>query len=114
MSENVQIKKRNFFLQILLMIVTFGLYSIYWYYVTFKELNSFRQIKHESPILYTILLFIPFLSLISLYQYSHLYEDASNAKLSKWILFLLWIFFPIAVWLIVQMDLNERAEGMAS
>ena len=33
------IKYRNMLMQVLLFIVTLGIYAIYWYYVTSKELH---------------------------------------------------------------------------
>ena len=41
------IKYRNMFVQVLLFIITFGIYGIYWFYVTFDELNIANG--KESP-----------------------------------------------------------------
>ena len=44
--------------QVLLYIITFGIYSIYWFHVTFNELNTANG-KEASGCLWTILLFVP-------------------------------------------------------
>ncbi len=64
------IKYRNLFVQVLLMIVTFGLYGIYWFYQSAKEMKSLDPSSEAQPGLWTILLFIPFGFLYSWYQYS--------------------------------------------
>ncbi|MBQ10934.1 MAG: hypothetical protein CMJ45_05230 [Planctomyces sp.] len=59
------IKRRNMLVQILLFIVTLGIYGIYWFYATSKEMVEYKKLD-GSPILWTILLFIPFGSFFSL------------------------------------------------
>jgi len=39
-----------------------------------------------------------------------LFEDVADDHMNKWILFILWIVFCPAVWFIVQMDLNKKAD----
>ena len=48
------------------------------------------------------------------YKYSELFEDVSDEGLNQWILFILWIVFCPAVWFLVQMDLNRKAEATAT
>lgn len=108
------IKYRNMFLQVLIFIVTFGFYSIYWFYQTACELQSIAQDHDAEPILWTVLLFIPFAGLYSYYKYSELYEKVSYEHFNRWILFLLWIVISPVVWIIVQMDLNNRAQRPAT
>ena len=103
------IKYRTMFLQVLLVIATLGIYTIYWFYQTAVELKEVTGDKDASPTLWTILLFIPFGSFYSHYKYSELFERASADKLNKWILFVLWYFCPIVVWIVVQLDLNRKA-----
>lgn len=103
------IKYREMPVQVLLMIVTLGLYSIYWFYQTAVELKSITDDTEASPTLWTVLLFVPFGAIYSFYKYSEMYERAALERLDRWILFLLWIVFSPAVWFIVQTDLNRRA-----
>ena len=46
-----QIKKRNMVMQVVLMIITLGIYAIYWYYSTLKELHVANGIYARDYIL---------------------------------------------------------------
>ena len=105
----VGVKNRNMLAQIGLMIITLGLYSIYWFYSTAEELKYLGKDQFANPALWAVLLFIPFGGLYSIYKYSELYQKVSSDSLNMWILFLLWIVFAPAVWFIVQTELNKKA-----
>lgn len=109
-----QIKYRNMFVQVLLMIITFGFYAIYWFYQTACELKAIASDHNAEPGLWTVLLFIPFGCFYSYYKYGELYQTVSTEGLNRWLLFLLWLVFSPAVWIIVQMDLNKRAQGVSA
>lgn len=104
------IKKRNMLTQVFIFVFTFGLYGIYWFYQTAKELKSIAQDNEAAPGLWTVLIFVPFGIIYSHYQYSKLFQKVSTEKLNKWILFLLWLVFAPAVWFLVQTDLNNFAD----
>ena len=108
-NRQAQVKYRNMWSQVGLMIITFGFYSIYWFYQTAMELSDLADDRRAEPALWTVLLFVPFAGLYSYYKYGELYETVSVQRFDRWILWLLWIFFSPAVWLIVQSDLNRRA-----
>ena len=108
------IKHRNMLVQVLLFIVTFGIYGIYWFYQTTVEMKHLEQDPEISPGLWTVLLFIPFLNFYAHYKHAELFEDVSDEALNKWIVFILWIVFCPAVWFIVQMDLNKKADLMTA
>lgn len=105
-----QVKKRDMLAQIFIFVFTFGLYGIYWFYQTSLELKSIAQDEEAAPVLWTVLLFIPFGAIYSHYKYSEIFEKVSSEKLSKWIIFILWLVFCPAVWFIVQRDLNAIAD----
>ncbi len=105
-----QIKYRNMVVQVLLMVITLGFYSIYWFYETAQELKIATQDSEASPTLWTILLFVPFGIFYSYFMYAELYQKVSSEKIDKWIIFILWIFFAPAVWFLVQRDLNNMAK----
>jgi hypothetical protein len=107
------IKRRNMIAQVFLIIITCGIYAIYWFYQTATELQGIANDQEASPALWTVLLFIPFGAFFSYYKYSELYEKVSTEKFNLWVLFILWLVFSPAVWFIVQMDLNKRAEAGA-
>jgi len=103
-----KIQRRNMWVQVLLYVVTLGIYSGYWFYETSKEMSETLGRKDET-LLWTILFFIPPLSLYSMYKQVELYEAFSEKAVERWVIFLLWIFFAPAVWFIVQRKLNETA-----
>lgn len=103
------VKNRNLLIQVVLFVITFGLYGIYWFYQTAQELKSLASDPEAAPGLWTVLIFIPFGIIYSHYQYSKLFQKVSSEKLNKWILFLLWIVFAPAVWFLVQTELNARS-----
>ena len=103
------VKYRNMWSQVGLMIITLGFYSFYWFHQTAVELAAMANDHRAEPALWTILLFIPFGGLYSYYKYSELYEKISISHLERWILWVLWLVFAPAVWLIVQSELNRRS-----
>ncbi len=109
MEVQKQVKYRNMWGQVGLMIITIGLYSIYWFYQTSVEMAQLCEDRRAEPALWTILLFIPFCALYSYYKHAELYERISADQFNRWIMWLLWLFFSPAVWLIIQLDLNRRA-----
>lgn len=105
---NRLVKYRNMFLQVLIFIVTLGIYGIYWYYQTCCEMKSLADDHDAEPVLWTILLFIPFANMYSYYKHAQLFEKISDEHFNRWILFILWIVFSPVVWVIVQIELNKK------
>lgn len=102
------IKNRNMWMQVVLMIVTLGFYSIYWYYVTTKEMGEYLHMSN-NPLLWTILLFIPFVNLYSYWKHSELVVAIADNRYPPFLIFILWIFFSPATWFITQTELNRLA-----
>lgn len=103
------VKYREMWIQVVLVIVTLGIYVIYWFYQTVTEIKGLAGDTEISPTLLTVLLFVPFGAIYSHYKYGEVFEKISSERLNRWILFLLWLFFSPAVWFIVQTELNKRA-----
>lgn len=104
------IKKRNMIAQVGLVIITFGIYGIYWFYKISEEMKFAARDNQASPALWTVLLFIPFGAFYSYYKFSELYEKISSDQFNKWLLFVLWLVFAPAVWFIVQIEMNKKAD----
>ena len=102
------IEDRNMVMQVLLVIVTLGIYVVYWYYVTLKELHIANR-KDQSAGPYTLLFLIPFISLIAWWHYASELSDFTDEKYPAILTFLLWIFISLAVWLLAQLELNKAA-----
>ena len=102
------IKKRNMAMQVLLMIVTLGIYGIYWFYVTSAEMVEHKGLG-GSPALWTLLSIIPFLNLYAYYKQGEAVEALTDGSINKWVMLILWVIFSPASWLITQLELNKRA-----
>lgn len=106
------IQRRNMWKQVLLFIVTLGIYGVYWFYVTSKEMVAYKGLD-GSPGLWTVLLLVPFVSLYSLWKQSKAVEAVTDGKYQAILMFILWIFFEPAVWFITQSELNKLADKEA-
>lgn len=104
-----RIKYRSMPLQVLLCIVTLGIYGLYWFYQTAVEMQDANDDHSGSPALWLILIFIPFGAFFSYYFYSEQYEKFSHDSFNRWLLWVIWLIFSPAVWFIVQTELNRRS-----
>ncbi len=103
------IERRDMWMQVLLSVVTLGIYAIYWFYVTSKEMVAYKNLD-GSPGLWTVLLFVPVANLYAYWKYSQAVEAVTDQRYSAIFVFLLWVLFSPAVWLITQIELNRLAE----
>ena len=102
------IKQRSMGMQVLLMIITLGIYGIYWFYVTSKEMVEYKGLD-GSPGLWTLLSLIPLVSLYAEYKQGEAVEALTDGSINRWVIFILWLVFAPAVWFITQTELNKRA-----
>ncbi len=103
------VKYRNMWGQVGLTIITIGIYCIYWFYQTVKEMKGLAGDPTVSPGLWTVLMFVPLANFYAMYKYAELFQKISSESLNRWIIFLLWLVFSPAVWFVVQTELNNRA-----
>lgn len=103
------IKRRSLMFQVILYIVTFGLYGIYWYYSTLDEMVKFQG-RSTEPILWTLLMFIPLLNLIAMWKHASAASDVSDGTYPAILLWVLWIFIAPAMWILIQLELNKLAD----
>ncbi|WP_175417004.1 DUF4234 domain-containing protein [Natrinema pallidum] len=89
--------------QVVLTIITLGLYPIYWTYKTAKALDQGTN-QDLSP----ILAIIPFVNIIVFWQISNAAESVTDQGAMP--IFLLFIFFPIISWYWVQTGINAVAQ----
>ena len=104
------IVKRNMLLQVIWVVLTLGLYTIYWFYVTSTEIMEYKKLE-GSPALWTVLLFIPFGSFYSYWKHGECVEALTDGKYNNLIMFLAWIVFSPVVWFLTQTELNKLAEA---
>ncbi len=103
------IKRRNMLGICLLLIVTLGIYGIYWYYQTSRELIEATGEK-ANPAIWTLLLFVPLIHVLSFWFYSQAFGRFSRQGTPAWLVFILFVLLPIVAWIPVQLELNARAE----
>ena len=101
------IQRRNMGMQVLLMIVTLGIYGIYWFYVTSQEIVEHKSLDGSAG-LWTVLLFVPFGAFYSYYKQGEAVEALTDNSMSKWILFIqgeavealtdnsIWLIYPFS------------------
>ncbi len=89
----------------LLLIFTFGIYSLYWFWRTQKELEE----KYKVKLPHSILIIIPIANLYWLYKYCEIFSNKVKKDKSPLLWFLLFIFVPIIPPLIVQSEYNKIA-----
>ena len=100
-------------MQVVLAIVTLGIYAIYWYYVSLDELHKANG-KADGAGMWTVLSIIPIakIPIANLFAYWHQsseYAEFTGGKYPGIAIFILWIVFSPVVWFLVQMDLNRAA-----
>ena len=92
----------------LLAIVTFGIYMIYRFYVTSREMTEYKKLD-GCPGLWTFLLFVPFGALYSYWKHSQAVEALTDGKYNGILMFVFWLVFSPAVWALTQIELNKLA-----
>lgn len=108
MHQHDHIKHRDMMMQVVLFLCTFGIYGLYWFYATLKELHQANG-SAEGAGLWTVLTIIPIANLFALWHYAHQYAQFVGGKYSGVAIFILWLVFFPAAWLLVQHDLNRAA-----
>lgn len=107
-KATTHIKYRNMLVQVLLVIITLGIYTVYWFYVTLGELYRGNG-RPKGAGLWTILTLVPIAQYFSYWHYANEYTEFVDEKYPAIAVFLLWTVFSPAVWFLVQSDLNQVA-----
>ena len=107
------IKYRNMWVQVLLFIITLGIYGIYWFFVSYRECAVGNGKEDNQGCFWTILSIIPIANLFAQWRHSMEYAEFVNERYPGIAIFILWIVFSPVVWFLVQYDLNRasRATG---
>ena len=104
------IKRRELPMQVVLFIITLGIYGIYWLYVTNREIIE-RLGRDESPGLWTFLTYVPIAQWFAYWKHGGRLDEVSDGRYSQLIVFLAWIVFPPIVWVLTQTELNKLADA---
>lgn len=97
-------EQKSLGIQVLLAIVTLGLYTVYWLYSTAKQLDAGTD---ES--LTPILAFVPVVNLLTVWQVSSAAEAVTDQ--SSVVLFVLFLVFSPISWYWIQSGMNAAAES---
>ncbi len=106
------IKRRNPLLQALLWIVTLTLYTVYWFYVTFKEMAEHNR-STDSAVLWTVLALISLVGYWAYWKHATLVDQTTDGRLPRLPIFLLGVFLLPGYWIVTQLELNKVADGQA-
>jgi hypothetical protein len=98
------IKKRNVFLVYLFMIITFGIYGIYWYASTRREMN---ELGAKVP--HWILMIVPIANLYWGYKYCEAFANVVKKDKNAVLWFVLWLLVGFVIPGFVQSNLNKLA-----
>ena len=104
------IKYRNMAMQVVLVIMTLGIYALYWFYVTLDELHKSNG-NSEGSGFWTILSLIPFIQYFAYWHYANSYTEFVDERYPAITIFIVWVIFSPAVWFLVQSDLNKIASS---
>ncbi len=95
-------------MQVILFIITLGIYGIYWFYATLEELHQANG-REPGGCGWTILAVIPLAHFFAWWHYANEYASFVRDKYPGIAIFILWLVFPPAVWFLAQRDLNRAA-----
>jgi len=93
-------------MQVLLAIVTLGVYSIYWVYKTSAQLAAGTD-ADVSPGVLLVLFIIPLVNIYAIWQFSNAAEAVTDQD--GVVLFILFVVFAPAAWYLIQSGINEIA-----
>ena len=96
--------KRNPFVVFLLTFITIGIYAIYWYIVTAREMRA-----KGADIPHGILIIIPIANLFWMWKWSEGVEKVTAGKLGGVLAFVLVLALGVIGMAVVQSKFNEAA-----
>ncbi len=104
------IKRRELSRQVVLFIITLGIYGIYWLYVTNREMIEHLG-RDESPGKWTLLAFIPIANVFAYWRHAAWLDETSQGRYQQLLVFLAWMVFAPIVWFLTQTELNKLADA---
>lgn len=89
----MRIKHRSLIGITLLTILTFGIYPLYWYFITKTEMNVVNGKSAKVP--FFLLIFIPIINIWWFWRFAKAIEKTTRGALSRWGAFVGPIFLTI-------------------
>lgn len=99
-------RERSLLKQVLFTVLTLGLYIVYWYYITFTQLEAGTDAEY-SPVLRFIGLFVPIVNIVIIWWFAQ--DCEAVVEQDGLLIFLAELVFPPIVWYLVQSGINEAA-----
>lgn len=106
------VQERNPIVVIILSMVTCGIYALYWYFATAKEMAEMGKLE-TSPGLILGLFFCGPAALFSIWKHSEGISAVSNGEQSQGLLFVIALVFAPAYQFMAQTELNKHAQPSA-
>jgi len=107
------VKERNPILVILFTMITCGIYALYWYYATSKELNEKGALETSAGMM-LLYMFIPILNFVAMWKYAKAIEALSKGEKGAGMLFVIALVFAPAFFYMAQSELNKHAAAARS
>lgn len=77
----------------LLTVVTFGIYPIYWYFITKTEMNTVNGRSDKVP--FFLWFFVPIVNIWWFWRFAKALEKATKGTLNRWAAFVAPIIFAV-------------------
>ncbi len=84
-------KHRSLLAILLLNIITFGLYQIYWYFITKTEMNTVNGRDYKVP--FFLWFFVPIINIWWFWRFAKAIEKSTHGKVGRWAAF----FAPVVL-----------------
>ena len=87
----MRLKHRSLFVITLLTIITFGIYQIYWYFITKTEMNVLNGKEYKVP--FFLWYFIPIINIWWFWRFAKAIEKSTKGNVGRWTAF----FAPVVL-----------------
>lgn len=95
-------KRRSLPAIVLLNIITFGIYQIYWYFITKTEMNTLNSKNYKVP--FFLWFFIPIINIWWFWRFAKAIEKTTKGTIGRWVAFfapvILGILGGVGIWLL--------------
>jgi len=81
----MRLKHRSLFLITILTIITFGIYQIYWYFITKTEMNVLNGKEYKVP--FFLWFFIPIINIWWFWRFAKAIEKSTKGNVGRWAAF---------------------------
>lgn len=87
----MRLKHRSLFVITLLTIITFGIYQIYWYFITKTEMNVLNGKEYKVP--FFLWFFVPIINIWWFWRFAKAIEKSTKGNVGRWTAF----FAPVVL-----------------